>query len=97
MSLKVGTRLKSGFSTCEVIVIKGSDRDAALLCAGSAMAANVIVGTPASDGPRVELGKRYSDNESGIEVLCSKPGIGPLTFENRELSQNTAKPLPASD
>lgn len=97
MSLEVGTRLKSAHSACEVIVIKGSGRDAALLCAGSAMAADTLAGAQVTDGPRIELGKRYSDDESGVEVLCTKSGIGPLTFENRELSPKAAKPLPASD
>jgi len=50
-----------------------------------------------SDGPTLELGKRYSDPQSGIEVLVSKAGIGPLSWDGRELVQAQAKQLPASD
>ncbi|HVW42057.1 MAG TPA: hypothetical protein VHC18_11985 [Amycolatopsis sp.] len=99
MSLKVGTRLRSGNSTCEVIVVKGSDTDAVLMCAGAEMLdARGPAATPnGAEGPTIQLGKRYADDESGVEVLCTKAGVGPLTFGERELTQKTAKALPASD
>lgn len=50
-----------------------------------------------SDGPMIELGKRYSDDDAGVEVLCVKPGVGPLLFGAQELSLKGAKALPASD
>ncbi|MGX7680160.1 hypothetical protein ACSMXN_14810 [Jatrophihabitans sp. DSM 45814] len=99
MGLKVGSRLRAQNSSCEVIVVKGSDSDAVLLCAGVEMALTAAPeGTSqVTEGPSVELGKRYSDDESGIEILCTKSGLGPLSFEGRELGQKSAKPLPASD
>lgn len=98
VGVKVGTRLKSVTSATEVIIVKGSDRDAELECAGAVMTTEGGDGTgQITDGPQLLLGKRYSDEESGIEALCTKPGIGPLTYEGRELGQNVAKQLPASD
>ena len=43
------------------------------------------------------LGKRYVDDESDIEVLCTKAGDGALAVDGRPLVLKTAKPLPSSD
>ena len=43
------------------------------------------------------MGKRYSDEESGLEVLCSKAGEGALAGDGRALPVKGAKPLPSSD
>jgi hypothetical protein len=82
-------------------VIKGSG-DHALECGG---AAAVPVGDPAahqgapaddlSDGTL--LGKRYTDAEGTVEILCTKPGVGTLTFDGQVLTLKETKPLPASD
>ncbi|WP_236791960.1 hypothetical protein [Amycolatopsis sp. GM8] len=99
MSLRPGTRLRGRNSTCEVIVVKGSDGPAVLMCAGAEMLAPGATQAAAepADGPSILLGKRYTDDESGIEVLCTKAGPGPLTVDSRELTQKAAKALPASD
>jgi hypothetical protein len=97
--LKVGNRLRAQNSSCEVIVVKGTDGDAVLLCAGVEMlATSPTQDVPApSDGTMVELGKRYTDDDAGVEVLCTKAGIGPLALGARELTIKGAKALPASD
>ena len=99
MSLRPGTRLRGGNSTCEVIVVKGSDSAAVLRCAGAEMLppGSEPVAVEPADGPSIQLGKRYADAESGVEVLCTKAGPGPLTVDDRELTQQAAKALPASD
>ena len=99
MGLKVGSRLRAQNSLCEVIVIRGSEDGAALLCAGVEMlAAGPGQGGPQlADGPPIQLGKRYTDGDGGIEVLCTKAGIGPLVQGGHELTVKAAKPLPASD
>ena len=43
------------------------------------------------------MGKRYADEESGIEVLCTKPGEGSLSLGDVALLQKDAKALPSSD
>jgi hypothetical protein len=100
MVLKVGSRLRADVSACEVIVVAGTDGDDALLCAGAEMVPATGPADPATQtatGEDVVLGRRYTDEEAGIEVLCTKAGVGPLTFAGRELTQKTAKQLPASD
>jgi hypothetical protein len=44
-----------------------------------------------------QLGKRYSDDELGIELLCTKAGEGSLSVGETVLAVKGAKPLPASD
>jgi len=98
MALKTGARLRAQNSACEVVVVRGGDGVDALSCGGSEMLADAPT-TPgdAAEGPRVELGKRYVDQDAGVEVLCVKAGVGPLTVDGRELVLKAAKPLPASD
>ncbi len=42
------------------------------------------------------MGKRYVD-ESGAEVLVTKPGAGSLSVGDIKLTLKEVKPLPASD
>jgi hypothetical protein len=43
------------------------------------------------------MGKRFADEETGLEVLCVKPGAGTLTVDGRPIGAKEAKKLPASD
>jgi hypothetical protein len=43
------------------------------------------------------LGKRYTDPDEAIEVLCTKPGIGALCADGQPLAVKATKALPASD
>ena len=47
--------------------------------------------------PGAQLGKRYEHTDSGLEVLCTKAGAGPLSLEGALLLPKEAKPLPSSD
>ncbi len=54
--------------------------------------------TPAASGDGgTLLGKRYVDEQTGLEVLCTKPGTGSLAADGRPLTIKAPKPLPASD
>ncbi|HEY6796620.1 MAG TPA: hypothetical protein VI248_18250 [Kineosporiaceae bacterium] len=97
MSLKVGSRLRTPSSTVEVIVIKSGEDDGELTCAGAPMVATPTTGTPVTGGVMVQLGKRYGEDVSGVEVLCTKPGAGPLEYDGRPLTVRAAASLPASD
>lgn len=54
-------------------------------------ARNVSLG----DGP--QIGKRYADDEAGVELLCSRAGADALTVDGRVVPMKGAKPLPSSD
>jgi hypothetical protein len=43
------------------------------------------------------LGKRYSDDELGLELLCTKGGQASISVGQAVLTVKGAKPLPASD
>ena len=45
----------------------------------------------------VALGKRYKDEQSGIEVLCIKPGNCNLNVDGRTLEELQPKVLPSAD
>ena len=97
--IKNGTRLASQVCDTQVIVVRSSDGLDDLRCGGVPM---VPVGgeqsgelDPAFSGGTV-MGKRYVD-ETGAEVLVTKPGAGSLSIGATALQLKEVKPLPASD
>lgn len=88
-------------SETEVVVVRPAPGDRHLACGGTDM---VAFGTEAAEGhmdpewaePTL-LGKRYEDESSGLEVLCSKGGDGTLSLDGKALTLKSAKPLPSSD
>ena len=104
MELKPGLRLESATCDTQVVVVRapkeGGDVD--LRCGGVPMrelgSADGAERVPMSaTGDATLLGKRYADDELGLEVLCSKGGEGALTVGDRPLLVKGAKPLPSSD
>jgi len=100
VQLTPGMRLRSPVGDTEVVVVRAPGHEATLSCAGVPMVDRDD--TAAADGTAVPegsilLGKRYSDAVSGLEVLCTKPGPGPLVYDGAPLSVNAPKPLPSSD
>lgn len=98
--LKVGARLKSAACTTEVVVVKAPAGPVDLRCGGASMAEDAIAGSETLDAAQAEgsaLGKRYSDDESGTELLAVKAGDGSMAIDGRPMSIKGAKPLPASD
>lgn len=101
MDLKPGLKLRSTADATELVVVRAGSGAGELTCGGRPMveateataAAGVIAG---HEGP-TQLGKRYTDEESGIEVLCTKPGDGVPAVSGRPLQLKSAKPLPSSD
>ncbi len=101
MNLKPGLRLSSQACETEFVVIKGTGEHE-LECGG---AAAVPVGDPAAHHGGIAeelaggtlLGKRYTDDDGTVEILCTKPGAGTLSFDGQVLTLKESKPLPASD
>jgi hypothetical protein len=96
---KPGLKLRGTTCTTEVVVVRPAAGDVEIGCCGAPMAeaesAATTPATPIAEG--VLLGKRYADEETGLELLCTQPGPGPLTVDGRELAVKGPKPLPASD
>lgn len=45
----------------------------------------------------VQLGKRYKDAQSGVEILCIKPGDCDLRADDRPLELVQPRVLPSAD
>ena len=101
MQLKAGTRLRSATDACEVVVVRAPADSVDLRCGGHAFLPVDAEVTPesieAGFGQGTQLGKRYSDDELGLEVLCTKAGEGSISVGEAILDVKGAKPLPASD
>ena len=102
MEITPGARLRSAVGATEVVVIKPPQSEGDLTCAGVPMVprddgASSSSSPAAAPGEATIIGKRYSEESSGIEVLCSQAGDGPLAFGGVTLTVNAPKPLPASD
>jgi hypothetical protein len=100
--IAAGKRLRSQAGGTEVIVVRVPDQQVELTCGGSPMTAEAAVaGTPAppqsAAAEGAQLGKRYIDEPTGLELLCTKAGSAVPAADGRALTLKTAKPLPASD
>ena len=103
MKPRVGQTLTSPVDTTTVIVVRAPDADVELTCAGVPLhdargGGEAPEGTadPAQLGGSL-LGKRYADDELGLELLCTKGGEGTLAVNGTPIPLRDAKPLPASD
>ena len=99
MQTKPGLKLRGTACSTEIVVVRPAADPVDLTCCGAPLTADAVDGPVAAPTPGegVLLGKRYTDPESGIEVLCTKPGPGELAVDGRALVLKGAKPLPSSD
>ena len=103
MKPRIGTTLASTVDPTTVIVIRWGADDVDLTCGGAVMvdARGPHAGTRNDPDPaQMEgtlLGKRYADDERGVELLCTRAGQGTLALAGDPMPLKDAKPLPASD
>lgn len=101
MELKPGTRLASATCDTQVVVVRApKDAEVDLRCGGEPMRSVDDAGdrTPATaTGEPTLMGKRYADEDVGLELLCTQAGDGSLAIGDQPLVVKGAKPLPASD
>jgi hypothetical protein len=97
--LTVGKRLHSAACHTEIIVIRAPQLRTELSCAGAPMGAAEAARSATSAGGAdhgVVLGKRYVDEQTGLEVLCTKAGAGPLVARGQATNWRVATPPSAS-
>ena len=102
MDLKPGSRWRSAVCATEVVIVRPPNTEATLECGGCPMIPHSEPKpegkTPAADFVGgTQLSKRYADDETGLEVLCTKPGAGTLAIGGRPIGVKEAKKLPSSD
>ena len=102
MQMKVGSRLRSVVCETEVIVVKAPGGELEIRCGGHPMVGKEedagAAGTLSEDfSGGALIGKRYADEELGVELLVTKGGSGTLAVGETPLPVKEAKPLPSSD
>lgn len=102
MQLKPGSRWKSAVCDAQLVVVRPPNAAGELQCGGAPVLpiddASAPSGNVSADfAEGVMIGKRYTDEGSGIEVLGAKAGKGSLAFNGVAMTVKGAKPLPASD
>jgi hypothetical protein len=100
MLLRPGQRLHSAVCDAEVVVVRAPSTPVSVGCGGvplleEGQSPSEAAAAVPGDGPL--LGKRYADEELGLELLCIRAGSGVLTVDGRPLQVKGAKPLPSSD
>jgi hypothetical protein len=102
MDLKPGSRWASQVCDTEVVVVRTSNEPVELECGGHPMTpigsdrASGLTLDPAFGGGS-QIGKRFADPDSGLELLVTKAGEGTLAVDGISIPLKEAKPLPASD
>lgn len=102
MKLSPGLKLNSAVCAAQVVVVKAPAVEVEIACGGHPM---VPDGEESSGSPSIDrsvgdaslLGKRYADDDVGLEVLCTRGGDGALSVDGTALPVKGAKPLPSSD
>jgi hypothetical protein len=100
VQLKPGTRLESVTCATQVVVVRAPADDVDLRSGGEPMQAVGAGGEQrpmSGSGDPTLTGKRYADEDLGLELLCTKAGEGWLSLGDRPLLVKGAKPLPSSD
>jgi hypothetical protein len=102
MKLRPGQKLRSAVCDAQVVVVRAPSDGVELGCGGAPLLGDGQAAETAAtldptlgDGPL--LGKRYADDDLGLELLCTRAGTGALTVDGRPLLVKGAKPLPSSD
>ncbi len=98
---KTGERLRSRVSGAQFVVVRADAGIADITCGAEPLARegdDITAGhAGAVDGPKIEIGKRYEDEQATVELLCVSGGSGELSVGGAPLQVKMPKPLPASD
>src|ERR1700722_10502806 len=102
MKPRLGQVLASTVDSTTVIVVRAPAGEIDLTCAGVEMWDPRCGDRPVGEADPAQLagthmGKRYADDEIGLELLCTKPGRGTIAVNGVPLPVRRPKLLPASD
>jgi hypothetical protein len=93
--------LRSQVDGTEIIIVRPPAGEVTLACGGHPMIDPAVQAeqglTASGEGGGTRLGKRYTTDDGGLEVLVTKPGEYAITVDGAPVVQKEAKPLPASD
>jgi hypothetical protein len=88
--------------TTEVVVVRAPDMEVDVRCGGLPFepmegATPRTAGVQPGFGQGSLLGRRYADEDLGLELLCTKSGPASISLGSEILGPKTSKPLPSSD
>jgi hypothetical protein len=102
VKLRPGQKLHSAVSNAQVVVVRAPATEVDVRCGGAPLLEDgqtpdgaTTLDPSLAEGPL--LGKRYAEEDLGLELLCTRPGEGALTVDGNMLVLKGAKPLPSSD
>lgn len=102
--MKTGQQMRSVVCSGKVIVLRAPKDQAAVLSCGGLPMVDAASDAPQQVQPTDSallggslMGKRYSEPESGIQLLCVTSGEGTLAIDGRPLQIEAPKQLPSSD
>src|SRR5262245_1219627 len=86
VELKPGSRWKSAVDDTEVVVVRPPKAAVSLECGGHPMIASTAerptgLTLSADFSGGTQPGKRYADDDTGLELLCTKGGKGSLGLD----------------
>jgi hypothetical protein len=108
VDLKPGSRWRSAVCDTEVVVVRAPAGPVIFHIGGAEVfPADADQNRPSRDRGRAQpdaalaggtlLGKRYTDEATGLQVLCVKAGDGTITVDGRPAAVVAPRQLPASD
>lgn len=102
MDMTTGSRWQSAVCDTQLVVVRAPAGSVDLRCGGHPMVpidadrpADAELSPDHAGGTAV--GKRFADEATGLEVLCTKAGHGSVALGDEPLVRKDAKPLPSSD
>lgn len=100
--MKSGQRLRSQACAGEVIVIRATDTSGELMTNGLPLlepSGDVTQRQTDGEHEGFRLGKRYeyAEGDTRIEVMVTRAGAHPLTYQGHALVNSATKALPTSD
>lgn len=100
MQLRTGQRLHCHVCSASVVVVRAGNEPVDLQCDGrplSETAGPASDGAGSAGGTGTVMGKRYTDADGALELLCVRGGSGSLVAGGMPLQVKESKALPASD
>jgi len=101
MDVHAGEKWYSTVCSVGAIVVRAPASPVELECGGAPMStsgpAEHVDASTADPAIGTKIGKRYVDEDSGLELLGIKAGPNVITVNGKPLVLKEAKPLPSSD
>jgi hypothetical protein len=102
VEVRPGSRWGSNVCETQIVIVRAPSGAVDLRCGGQPMVP--VDSSPTSAGEPVAgfdegtaVGKRYADDASGLEVLCTRGGQGSLSIGETRLAVPEPRQLPSSD